>query len=115
MSIELKRKYLVNELPDISNLEKIEYVRYFLSDDVIVKSKNGEYEIEGKGKITFEEFLDLTKDCKNVCISDSYLLNKNTTLKIYHGKYEGLIFVEVEFESIKDYESFKAPGFFQKR
>ena len=36
-------------------------------------------------------------------------------LDVFHGKLEGLVFAEVEFESVEDANSFKKPRWFGKR
>lgn len=132
MNKEIERKFLVNEIPNLDCIIPIRYERYFLNDDVInqirIQRKNNLCEIETKTKVSkFEyikekknisesEFNNLIKQCSKSIIIDSYLINENpeTTLKIYHGTYEGLIRVEVEFHNIKEAEEYTTPDWFGK-
>lgn len=130
MNLEIEKKYLVKKIPNLDNVSKIEYERYFISNDpknqIRVQRKSDTYEIEKKieigineykkekKKISKEEFFKLTSSCKDVIKRDSYLIceNPTITIKIYHGKYEGLVRAEVEASSIKELESFKIPNLF---
>lgn len=130
MNLEIEKKYLVKKMPNLDNISKIEYERYFISDDpknqVRVQRKNDTYEIEEKieiasnkykkekKKISKEEFDKLIINCSKVIKRDSYLICDipNITIKIYHGKYEGLARIEVEFLSSDELESFEVPDWF---
>lgn len=130
MNLEIEKKYLIRKMPNLDKFSKLEYERYFISDDpknqVRVQRKNDIYEIEKKieiasneykkekKKITKAEFDKLITDCNNVIKRDSYLIceSPNITIKIYHGKYEGLARVEVEFLSRDELENFEVPDWF---
>ncbi len=58
--VELERKYLVKNLPDLSNIIPIRYERYFLSDNIEkqikLQKKDDSYEIETKERINDIEY-----------------------------------------------------------
>jgi len=128
--IELERKFFVKNLPDLRNIKPINYERYFLSDDVNsqirLQKKNDNYEIEtkekindieykkSKEKISKEKFIELSKECNNFIMRDSYQIseNPNISIKIYKMKYDGLLRVEIEFNNIEEYNNFKIPDWF---
>lgn len=125
---EVERKFLVKDLPDLSDLEPIQYERYFLEitekSETRIQSKNNKYELEKKSnesslsskkdkkEITKDEFDKLKKEASKSIIRESYLLSENpeTTIKIYHGDFEGLIRLEVEFESEKEANNYVPPA-----
>lgn len=47
---------------------------------------------------------------------DSYLIQTNPqiTLKVYHGRFEGLVRIEVEFSSVAEAERFEPAQWFGK-
>ncbi|MDO4282418.1 MAG: methyltransferase [Clostridia bacterium] len=132
MKLEIERKYLIKNMPSLNNVSKIEYERYFISNDldsqIRVQRKNDIYEIEKKIKleknqfkkektrISQDEFYQLIKGCKNKVIRDSYFISKNPdiTIKIYHGAYEGLRRAEVEFHTMEEFEAFQKLDWFGK-
>lgn len=132
MGLEIERKYLIKDMPSLDGITKIEYERYFISDNIDeqirVQRKNDTFEIEKKIKvkeneykkeknsISKDEFENLIKNCDKVIKRDSYLIssNPNITVKVYHGKYEGLRRVEVEFNSVETFEKFESPSWFGK-
>lgn len=132
MSKEIERKYLIKQMPNLNNIKPIRYERYYIRDNVDnqvrVQKKDEKFELETKTKIndieykkekqeiTEQEFLKLIKECRTVIIRDSYLINENPkiTIKIYHGKYEGLIRAEIEFNNEYEYNNFKIPKWFGK-
>lgn len=123
--MEIERKFLVKELPDLSAIKPIRYERYFLSSDAVlqerIQRKGEKYEIETKrvveglggvmvskkqkSSLTKEQFEDLKqgKEDRGI-VRDSYniSLNPNISIKIYHDKYKGLVRAEVEFISEED-------------
>ncbi len=123
--MEIERKWLAKKLPELSNFTPISYERYFLfigeKVEIRIQKKGKKFEFERKAQIsklsreeqkfevTKEEFETLKKKCKKSIIRESYLLEENPeiSLKIYHGNYEGLIRVEVEFSSENDAKEFK--------
>lgn len=132
MKNEIERKFLVNELPDLMSKEKVSYERYFLFSDngveLRVQRKENKFELERKVKISdvertrekieiSEAEFDLLKSLANISIiRDSYKISDapDISIKVYHGKYEGLVRAEVEFDSIEELEKFEAPEWFGK-
>jgi CYTH domain-containing protein len=124
MSAEIERKFLVTTMPDLTGQEPIRYERYYLnrSDNVEerIQKKGDTYEYEKKEKvsdlehkketrsITQEEFESLRAGTSDAIIRDSFKVSNNPdiTIKVYHGKYEGLIRAEVEFDSLESAEAF---------
>lgn len=124
--MEIERKFLIKELPDLSPKEPIRYERYFikiengLEERVQKKGDKYEYEIrktisdiqrtKEKRSITEEEFIEFKKGKENEgIIRDSYLISEkpNITIKIYRGRFEGLIRAEVEFNSEEEARDYK--------
>jgi len=122
---EIERKFLAKSLPDLSGKKCISYERYFLkieSDfEKRVQKKGDKYEKERKFKtsdlsretekqeISKEDFDALKKSASKSIIRDSYKIldTPNITIKIYHGDYEGLVRVEVEFSSEEEAKNFQ--------
>lgn len=129
---EIERKFLVKNLPDLSNLKPIKYERYFLEvtekSETRIQFKDNKYELEKKfnesslssrkekKEISKEEFNKLKKGALKSIIRESYLLCKNpeTTIKIYHGDFEGLIRLEVEFKNEKEANNYIPPTWISK-
>jgi CYTH domain-containing protein len=123
---EIERKFLAKSLPDLSGKECISYERYFLkieSDfEERIQKKGDKYEKERKFKtsnlsretekqeISKEDFDVFKKSASKSIIRDSYKISDtpNITIKIYHGDYEGLIRVEVEFSSEEEAKNFQS-------
>jgi len=129
---EIERKFLVKELPDLSKLKPIIYERYFLKitpdSEVRIQAKGKKYELETKTnksaisskkekkEITKDEFEKLKKKSKKSIIREGFLLSKKpeTSIKVYHGDYEGLIRLEVEFKTEKEANQFIPPPWASK-
>lgn len=129
---EIERKFLVKKLPDLSGLEPVSYERHYIyrSDgvEIRVQKKGKKYEFERKVEtsaltregqkfqITEEEFNFFKSLSTHEIIRDSYLVSENPeiSLKIYHGKHEGLVRAEIEFESEKEAKNFKPLDWFGK-
>lgn len=132
MSSEIERKFLVVTMPDLSGQEPIRYERYYLnrSDNVEerIQKKGDVYEYEKKEKISDlehtkethpiseEEFESLKTRASEAIIRDGYMISKNPdiTIKIYHGKHEGLVRAEVEFGSLEEAQAFTPPTWMGK-
>jgi len=123
--MEIERKFLVKNMPDISGIQPVYYERYFLKIEdgyqERIQRKGDRYEFETKklvpsignvshhektrDQITEKEFERLKEGKENLGIMrDGYFLSKNPdiSIKIYRGKYEGLVRAEVEFDSEKE-------------
>ena len=118
---KFERKFLVNSIPDISQIQPILYRRYFTyigQDGQVRVQKRGEkYEIESvfgdykkKIQISMNAFEELSKDCQKVIERETYCLDDNIKIKIYRGKYEGLRTADIEFESQEEFNSFRKPN-----
>ena|SRR3989338_2051436 len=130
MQQEIERKFFVKNMPDLSGLKSILDERYYLYSNSGIElrfQKHGEmYELERmaeyanlsrtqeKIEITQNEFEALQQFGKGPLIRESYLITKNPqiTIKIYHGRFEGLVRAEVEFESLNQAQQFQPPDWF---
>lgn len=130
--MEIERKWLVKNLPDLAGLTPITYERYFLyignNIEIRIQRKGDRYQFERKsqvGKLSREEqvfditegeFNTLKRQSLKAILRDSYLIQEypQITLKIYKGDYEGLIRAEVEFESEEEAEKFVPLDWFGK-
>ena len=122
---EIERKFLPKTLPDLSDKPKISYERHFLYNaggiEIRIQRKNDEYEFERKVllsplsreqtkfPITEGEFVALKKFSVAEIIRDRYVLGEKpeVTVNIYHGRFEGLTRVEIEFESEEEANQFQ--------
>lgn len=123
--MEIERKFLVKELPDLSGIAPIRYERYYITKDgplvERIQKKGDKYEFESKKTIsplehdknkryiTQEEFEHLRRGKEEEgIIRDGYLLSENpeVSVKIYHGRLEGLARAEVEFSSKEEAEAY---------
>lgn len=118
--------------PIFSGLKSILDERYYLYAGASVElrfQKHGDaYEIERmaesgpltrtqeKIEVTEEKFTALKQFGREPLIRESYLIQTNPqiTLKVYHGRFEGLTRIEVEFSSLAEAESFESPQWFGK-
>jgi adenylate cyclase len=126
MKNEIERKFFVKNMPDLSGIIPISYERYFLkreSGEEIRISKIGEsyvYEEKSevsslertreKREISKEEFEELKKNSSEAIIREKYVISSdpNIAIQIYHGKFEGLIRAEVEFDSEEEAKMFSS-------
>jgi len=122
---EIERKFFINEMPDLTGIQPLRYERYFL------KSKNGEEErisrindryfyekksvvsdlerTREKKEISAEEFNILKQQVERPIIRDRFDISGSPkiSIQVYHGKHEGLIRAEVEFNSEEEAASFQ--------
>ncbi len=131
--MEIERKFLVKELPDLSGIKSIPYERYYLRVDEKleerIQKKGDKYELEtkevksslertkDKKDISKEEFEELKRGKENEgIIREGYNLssNPNISIKIYHGKFEGLVRAEVEFKSTEESENYNPESWMGK-
>ena len=130
--MEIERKFLVSSLPDLNeHLGKTVKQGYISTDPVIrvrkmddlytltVKSKGHLVREEFELDLTPEQFEDLWKKVDNVYVSKTrYFIPLDAThmaeLDIYYEDLDGLMTVEVEFDSTRDAERFMAPAWFGK-
>lgn len=132
MEQEIERKFFVRRMPDLSGLKSISDERYYLYGangvELRFQARGDKYELERmsengdltrnqeKIKITKEEFEALKPLGKGPIIRESYFISESPqiTVKIYHGKFEGLVRAEVEFESLEEARSFQPPDWLGK-
>lgn len=122
--MEIERKFLIKEMPDLYGRTPLRYERYYLrvepgyeeriqrvGDAYEREVKVARSELErttDKTPITEEEFNTLQSQAQSAIIRDSYLVSENpeVTIKIYHGVYGGLARAEVEFSSVEEAKAY---------
>lgn len=136
--MEIERKFLIKEMPDLSRYSGKHFVQGYLctSPTVRVRKEEEEYFLTyksrtGEDALSREEYnLPLTKEafekllpkCEGTVISKTRYfipLGKNregsdltAELDVFDAPFEGLIFTEVEFPTIEEARSFEAPAWF---
>lgn len=142
--MEIEHKYLIKEMPkDLSKYKKKEIEQGYLNrspvlrirksnDDYILTYKLKKEKVSENDPICNEEIeapltLDAYEHLKtkidfNLIIKTRYIIPYKTggktykiELDVFHGKLEGLVFAEVEFESVEDAAGFKKPRWFGKK
>lgn len=138
--MEIEKKYLIKAMPDnLASFKKKEIEQGYLNrkPTVRIRKSNDDYILTYKGKPSKEEDSD-TVICNNEIEAelteeaylhlkekvDGHVITKTryiipiegTKLKIeldvFHGILEGLVFAEVEFESVEAADSFVPPEWF---
>lgn len=135
MGQEIERKWLLAEMPAPSVMNKAvcrPIVQGYLCTSPVVRiRRDGDryyLTYKGKGTLEREEYnLPLTEEAfSHLCSKcDGIILRKDryeiplqdseglvAELDVFHGNYEGLCYVEVEFQSREQAEGFRAPGWF---
>lgn len=128
--MEIERKFLVSKLPTLNQYKgKLVKQGYISTDPVIrlrkmddaytltVKSKGHLVREEFELGLTQEQFEDLWEKVDTTYISKTrYFIpldgNKLAELDIYYEQLDGLVTVEVEFNSTREAEKFQAPPWF---
>ena len=114
--MRLTRRFIIQSLDKVNINSPIRYERYYINDNLRIQSKNNALEKEildkdiiAKTNISEEEFNKLKKEAYSKIIRDSYLYldDDRISIKKYLDKYEGLIRVEVKFNSIDEMNSYK--------
>lgn len=123
---EIERKFFVKSIPSVLS-DPVLYERYYLvrkgGVEVRIQKKGDKYEFERKVEsnnlartgqkleITRTEFEELKKLCDEAILRESYLLPdyEDGSLKVYKGKYDGLVRAEFEFDSEEDANAFVKP------
>ncbi len=127
MKAEIRRKFLINQMPDLTGMERITYHRFYLyvgdNIDLRIQKIGDKFELERKVEvspltrtgekieISQEEFQKLKVGASEEIVRDSYLISENPkiVIRIYHGKFEGLARAELEFESEDKANDFQKP------
>ena len=127
--MEIERKFLVGELPNLDGVKSSEIVQGYVSfsPEIRVRQLNDKYYRTEKGEgmvvreeneweISKEEAEKMFKEVKtNLIEKTRYYIpyNKFTIeLDVYKGIFKGLIVAEVEFESIEEAKNFAPPDWF---
>ncbi len=127
--MEIERKFLIKELPDLSQYEYHDLTQAYLNRDPVlrIRKEDDEYVFtyKGKGLLAREEYnLPLNKESFDnllpktegkVISKRRYLIpyDKYTIeLDVFKGDLEPLIMAEVEFDSVEEANSFAAPEWF---
>ncbi len=116
--MRLTRRFIIQSLDNVDVSSPIRYERYYISDNLRIQSKDKVLEKEilnednviiEKVIISEEEFNKIKKDAYSKIIRDSYLCldDNRISIKKYLGKYQGLIRVEVKFNSVDEMISYK--------
>ena len=131
MGVEIERKWMPDKIPEeINGIPGKDIIQGYLCTDPVVRiRKEGErYTLtyKGSGAVTREEYnLDLNKEafahllpkCDGILIEKTRyrvdLSDKLTAeVDVFHGTYEGRIYVEVEFTSEEEAGEFCPPAWF---
>jgi adenylate cyclase len=129
MANEIERKFLLHILPsNIDLASKITYERHFLKialdEELRIQRKGEKYYIEQKttndrhsstktvAPTSAEKFQELRNNAIASIERDSYTVTdvQQATVKVYHGRFEGLIRLEVEFGNPEDAIHFLPPN-----
>lgn len=119
MNNRLTRRFILKNAENLKNLNfsiPIRYERYYINDNLRIQ-KNIIYEkqvlmdnnIVLREKIDINEFEDLKKKAYKEIIRDSYVYldDEKISIKKYYGMYEGLIRIEVKFETEKEMKEYQ--------
>ncbi|OGZ04202.1 MAG: hypothetical protein A2648_01310 [Candidatus Lloydbacteria bacterium RIFCSPHIGHO2_01_FULL_41_20] len=124
MKNEIERKFFVKQMPDLSGIMPVHYERYFLErgngKEVRISKVDHSYVYEDKSEvsdlertrtkkeITKEGFEKLRQNSSEAIVRERYNISSNPdiAIQVYHGRFEGLIRAEVEFDSEEEAKSF---------
>lgn len=129
--MEIERKFLIEKIPfSLEGFKKREIEQAYLCTKPVVRIRKSDDDYyltyKGKGKIAKEEYnLPLNKEAYEHLLAkaDGNILTKTRyeipekdnliiELDVFHGKFEGLLLAEVEFETLKQAESYIPPEWF---
>lgn len=127
--MEIERKFLVKELPDLSGVKysNIRQGYFSINPEKRVREKDGKYYIteKGEGDMVREENeweIDEKTAIERFNMSKTYIIEKKRyylpygeytiELDIYSGKHQGLIVAEVEFPNEREAKEFIPPSWF---
>ena len=129
--MEIERKFLTGTIPDLTEYKyhEISQANLCTSPVVRIRKEDDNYYMtyKSKGMMAREEYnLPLTKESYehlltkadgNIIAKKRYLIpynNYTIELDVFEGVFDGLIIAEVEFPSVEEAESFKAPEWFKE-
>ena len=137
--MEIERKYLIKTMPDLQRAEVKEIEQGYLCTNPVVRIRrsNERYILTYKSHSLVEEKISAdTKMCQEIEMplteegyyhlrekTDGYFIAKTryvlpladghmAELDVFHGRLEGLTFVEVEFADAEDAKRFQPPEWF---
>lgn len=127
--MEIERKFLVKEMPCLDGCEKSEIVQGYISftPETRIRKRDNKYYLTIKGEgdvvreetekeVTEKEGKELFSQVESKLIEKTrYLINIGkyiAELDIYKSHLEGLVVVEVEFETEADANNFAPPLWF---
>ena len=130
--LEIERKFLIKDSPNLKGIPEIKYERYFLeitnNSEIRIQKKGYIYEKETKTRINslkFEklkqgisqaEFLELQKQSIWELYRSSYTLNKSPkiSLKVYTWRFQWFSRLEIEFNAEEQAKNFKTENWYWK-
>ena len=115
--MRLTRRFILKTIDGLNLSSPIRYERYYINDNLRVQKKGNVFEKEVldkennivlKVKIKEDEFNKLKDVAYSKIIRDSYLFldDDRISIKKYLENYEGLIRVEVSFESVLEMNNY---------
>lgn len=120
----ITRRFLVNKIPNLKGIECVPQNRFCLyrKNGIVIRvqTSGNVFELERKVdtstyvregekiSITKEEFSVLSELAPDSVIRDNYIIKKMplVVLRIYHGRFEGLVRAEIKFKSIDEAKRF---------
>ena len=135
--MEIEKKFLIKEMPDLSKYKYHEIEQAYINrkPTLRIRKWDDEYIFTFKSSVAGNKDLQISKEIEEPLTKEAYehLLKKadgypitktryiiplenglKGELDIFNGRLEGLVFIEVEFESVKMAEKFIAPKWFGK-
>ncbi len=129
--MEIERKFLVKEMPSLTDCEKSEIVQGYISltPETRIRKRDNRYylTVKGEGDVVREETerevsekegKELFARVESALIEKTrYLINIGSyvaELDVYKNRLKGLLVVEVEFETEEEADSFVPPNWFGK-
>ena len=127
--MEIERKYLVKELPNLRTLQsaRIRQAYLFITEDAELRLReiNGHYFATMKGRGTYQReeietqiapkvFKTLWKHSHGCIVKERYIFpyaGHAIEIDIFKEKHEGLILAEIEFLNLEEYRQFVKPSF----
>jgi len=127
--MEIERKFLIKEMPDLSGYECHSLTQAYLNRDPVlrIRKEDDEYYFtyKGKGLMAREEYnLPLNKESFDKLLpkTEGRVIEKkryiipygkyNIELDVFAGELAPLCLAEVEFESVEDANDFEGPDWF---
>lgn len=127
---EIEKKYLIKNLPDLTNLKSFKIKQAYISIEPVlrIRKENDKHFFTFKGKgllkrtefeqeITKNEFENLVKKTEGNIIEKTryiYPLKNNlfAEIDIFEKPFKDICIVEVEFSSLEEVQNFTPPDWF---